>query len=242
MERLPTTFYGPLQHAHRLPPNGYLDRPCILNEYAALWLDRDGTPTAATKPFYDAVLGPQATATQRWELYGRYLAALTEYWRSSRTCFGVLYPFGLNYSFPGGATSDNFVSVDELTFDPQFAKYVGDSFAALGVSIDAWDPIYPSRKKIDVPVLVTNDLERDISGKVLVAILAGDKPVVTGEAAWRVPATGQARVFVPIQTPAAGRYTMVATLIAPDRKPVKSYRDTTITERSDLHDSNNDPL
>jgi hypothetical protein len=49
------------------------------------------------------------------------MEAPPENWRSSRTCFGVLYPFGLNYSFPGGATSDNFVSVDRLQDDPAVA-------------------------------------------------------------------------------------------------------------------------
>ena len=88
LDRVPTTFYAPLQHTHRLAPNDYLDRPCILNEYAAL-----AQPRRNADYRHEAVLRRGlGTSGNRRPTVGalrRYLAALTEYWRSSRTCFGV---------------------------------------------------------------------------------------------------------------------------------------------------------
>jgi hypothetical protein len=106
-EKIPSTFYLPFQYANKMQPNWYWKQPCVINEYSYLWLNRDGTPTELTKPYYDAVLGVNATADQRRELYARNLAAVTEYWRATRSCFGILYPFGLAGSIKGGATSDN---------------------------------------------------------------------------------------------------------------------------------------
>ena len=74
-----------------------------------------------------------ATAAQRRELYARNLAAVTEYWRATRSCFDILYPFGLAGSIKGGATSDNLIDVAQLQFDEYFKKFVPDAFAALGV-------------------------------------------------------------------------------------------------------------
>ena len=89
------TLYAPYQRAYRLPLDGYWDRPVVLNEYGNLWLQRDGTPTVSTRAFYDAVLGPGASADARRRLHARYLAADTEFWRAARTAFGVQYAFGL---------------------------------------------------------------------------------------------------------------------------------------------------
>ena len=74
--------------------------PIIINEYAWLWLNRDGTPTCLTDKVYEKLLGPELDDRAARELYARYLAAKTEFWRAHRECAGVLHFCGLGYSRP----------------------------------------------------------------------------------------------------------------------------------------------
>ncbi len=47
------TFYAPYQAFYNKGEfNEYWDYPCVLNEYAYLWLNRDGTPTTLAKPYF----------------------------------------------------------------------------------------------------------------------------------------------------------------------------------------------
>jgi beta-galactosidase len=124
-----------------------LDVPIIINEYGWLWLNRDGTPTCLTAKVYEKLLGPDSTTEQRRVLYAKYLAALTEFWRSGRKCAGVLHFCGLGYSRAGdkprpegGATSDHFIDLENLTFEPNFEKYVRDA-------ISGQSSLLPARSK-----------------------------------------------------------------------------------------------
>lgn len=60
------------------------DGPFIINEYAWLWLNRDGSPTALTDLVYEKLLGKNSDAEARRLTYARYFAMLTELWRTSR--------------------------------------------------------------------------------------------------------------------------------------------------------------
>ena len=106
------------------------DNPILINEYGWLWLNRDGTPTTLSQEIYRRLLGADATAQQRRDLYARILAAKTEFWRSGRKVAGVMHFCGLGYSRPGGQTSDNFIDIERPAFEPHFFQYVRD--AALG--------------------------------------------------------------------------------------------------------------
>jgi hypothetical protein len=109
------------------------------------------------------VLGVAATADRRRELYARNLAAVTEYWRATRSCFGILYPFGLAASIEGGATSDNWIDVGKLQFDAHFKKFVPDAFAALGVCAELWKTEFVvntwAGTQADFNVAIINDLD-----------------------------------------------------------------------------------
>ena len=123
-------------HACRRPaarPGGNRPRiPIIINEYGWLWLNRDGTPTTLTQKLYTNLLGPKSTTAQRRHLYARYLAAETEFWRCHRACAGVLHFCALGYSRPDGQTSDHWLDVEKLTWEPEFYNYVRDAFAPVG--------------------------------------------------------------------------------------------------------------
>ncbi len=111
-------------------------------------------------------MGKDSTAAQRRHLYARYLAAKTEFWRSHRACAGVLEFCGLGYARPDGQTSDHFLDVEKLTFEPEFQTYVRDAFAPVGLMLDFWDETLPGGKAHDFPVVVINDFDHDWKGQV----------------------------------------------------------------------------
>ncbi len=136
----------------------------IINEYGWLWLNRDGTPTTLTRELYANLLGKSATVSQRRELYARYTAAETEFWRCHRKAAAVMHFTTLGYSRPDGQTSDHWLDVGRLEWEPRFVQYVRDAFAPVGLMIDAWADEYPPGENREFPVVVINDLDRKWSG------------------------------------------------------------------------------
>lgn len=143
----------------------------------------DGSPTTLTERVYDNLWdGKNLTPQQRLEIYGRRLAELTEYWRAHRRVAGVLHFCGLGYSRskePRGQTSDHFIDIRRLTFEPSFYKYVKPAFAPVGLMIDTWEKEYTGGSKISVPVFVINDLEQPFNQEIQLSILQGDQVVST---------------------------------------------------------------
>jgi hypothetical protein len=228
-EKIPSTFYLPFQYAHKMQPNWYWQQPCVINEYSYLWLNRDGTPTELTKPYYDAVLGENATAGQRRELYARNLAAVTEYWRATRSCLGILYPFGLAGSIPGGATSDNLIDVEKLEFDAYFKKFVPDAFAALGVCAELWQTDFTIKPwhgtQAEFSVAVINDLGTSFNDYFNIIISQGDTVIQTTKFSYQVLPYEVSRRWVKVELPKKpGTYEIIAELHGRNNKAVRSYR------------------
>lgn len=102
----------------------------ILNEYAWLWLNRDGSPTTLTKGFYDHALGENAIVAQRRHLYATHFAAETEIVRRSYRHVAALMHFcSLGYSRADGQTSDHWTVWTKLSWEPEFHRYLRDAFA-----------------------------------------------------------------------------------------------------------------
>ena len=208
------------------------DLPIIINEYAWLWLDRDGKVTCLTDKIYDSLLGPDSTVAQRRLLYARYLAALTEFWRCHRECAGVLEFCGLGYSRPGdkpgpegGATSDHFLDIETLEFEPNFEKYVRDAFSPVGLMIDKWDEQFSPGAEIQVPVVVINDLYKDWKGSVHLCILRGDETVLEQSMICSISGLGRRLLSFKVTVPKqAGQYQLVAQLVV-EGTTVESLRD-----------------
>lgn len=214
-----------------------IEVPIIINEYAWLWLDRQGNPTCLTDKIYENLLGPNSTAEQRRELFARYLAAKTEFWRCHREVAGVLHFCGLGYSRPGdkprpegGATSDHFIDVEKLTFEPNFAEYVREAFNPLGLMLDFWAEEIPAGSKQSTRVFVINDREEDFSGDIrLKCAKQGDEPVQIGSKAVRVAGLGREILSFEFTAPEApGRYRVWAEVIDPHTGRVRSLRDINI--------------
>ncbi len=214
-------------------PQQKLDVPIIINEYCWLWLNRDGTPTCLTDKIYANLLGPSSTADQRRLVRARLVAALTEFWRSHRECAGVLHFCGLGYARAGdkprpegGATSDDFIDLEKLDYVPAFAQYVREAFNPVGVMLDFWAQELPPGEKREFKVVAINDLYQDWQGAVRLRIVRGDTEVAAQSREGKIPALGrEILTFTQAAPEQPGGYTMIAELIGPDGKPIRSLRD-----------------
>jgi hypothetical protein len=207
--------------------------PILINEYGWLWLNRDGTPTTLTKKVYASFFGRWSTTNQRRRRYARYLAALTEFWRCHRECAGVLHFCGLGYSRSGlkerpegGATSDHFVDLERLTFEPYFKEHVREAFNPVGLMLDFWsEDLLPGGTR-EFKVYVINDLDEDWQGTVRLTITRDGEPVFAQSHACAVPGLGrQILTFTATIPTDPGDYTVLADLTDATGNRVRSLRD-----------------
>jgi len=198
----------------------------IINEYGWLWLNRDGSPTTLTKDLYMNLMGPDATAEQRQALYGRYLAAETEFWRVHRKVAGLMHFTLLGYSRPDGQTSDHWTDLVKQVWEPNFYRYVRDAFAPLGLCVKFWDETLPVDEMHVFTVTLINDLETPWSGPVTLSLLQSDTVVVQAQQDAHVEPYGLCDVSLEITTPAeTGTYMLVAEIRDADDDPVRSVRE-----------------
>src|SRR5690242_20057788 len=143
----------------------------LINEYGWLWLNRDGTPTRLTENLYPQLLGStNSTSRERLDLCAYLLAAKTEFWRAHRQYAGIVHFVYLTCSYPGVYTADHFRDVTRLQLDPAFADYMGEAFKPLGAYINFFQPTLPAKSKRNFKVMLVNDYNRPLSGKVLLAL------------------------------------------------------------------------
>jgi hypothetical protein len=210
--------------------------PIIINEYAWLWLNRDGTTTCLTGSVYEKLLGPNSTVEQRREFYARTLAAKTEFWRSHRECAGVLHFCGLGYSRSGdkprpegGATSDHFLDLEKLTFEPNFEKYVRDAFAPVGLMLDYWGQDLPAGKEHEFKVVVINDLYENWQGRVRLRLLRNNDAITIRYLSCTVAGLGSQTLSFRQPVPAEpSDYVVMAELMSGQEASVRSLRDAKI--------------
>ncbi len=210
-----------------------LQVPIIINEYAWLWLTRDGEPTSLTGKVYADLLGPASTAEDRRAIYARYLAALTEFWRAHREAAGVLHFCALGYSRSGdkprpegGATSDHFVDMEKLTFEPHFEEQVGNAFNPLGIMLDLWAEEIPPGNERPLKVYVINDLYSDWSGEVKLTLIQRGRATPVASRTFSVKALGREVLEFNYKFPAEpGAYSLTAELKDNSRKTVRSIRE-----------------
>ncbi|MCF8225327.1 MAG: hypothetical protein K9J30_05570 [Bacteroidales bacterium] len=218
---------GPLKElisAVQIPDNGPSERmppengekypnPIIINEYGWLWLNRDGSTTTLTDWVYPNAFGPDLTKEERLELYGRHLGILTEYWRAHRTCAGVLHFCGLAYSRseePRGQTSDHFVDIKNLEFEPNFVKYVKPAFNPVGLFINWFEQEIPAKSEIEIPFVITNDLNKVINGQLKMEWIGKDITISVGEKEIQLEPFARNEQSISIKTPSdSGRYEMI---------------------------------
>jgi hypothetical protein len=141
--------------------------PLVINEYGWLWLHRDGTPSALAERVYPMLLGPDASAEERFAHYAYDIAAETEFFRASRRFAAVLHFVYLTESHHGGYTSDPFRDVRALRLDPKFADFAAEAFKPLGACLNFFQPTLAAGAPRPFTVKLVNDRRHAISGRVL---------------------------------------------------------------------------
>ncbi len=207
------------------------DYACIINEYGWLWLNRDGTPTELSKNVYQRFLKNGGTVEKRRHFYARQLAAMTEFWRSRRKAAAVLHFCGLAYSRPDGQTSDNFLDVEQLEFEPNFQRYVGDAFSPVGIMIDRWKAEFSAGTNQEVKLVVINDLYEAWQGTISLSILTGKEKIYEHLRNCRIRELGKGRYVFKIKVPEKqGQYQLVGELKSTNSDSIKSIRDMNVVE------------
>lgn len=204
----------------------------IINEYGWLWLNRDGTPTTLTKNLYANLAGKEASPAKLFSLAARLLAAETEFWRCRRQAAGVLHFCGLGYSRPDGPTSDHWLDVKRLIWEPEFYRYVRDAFAPVGLMVDfAKERVLAGSKPALISVVVINDLEEPWHGPVILRLKSGGHLEAEMKQECRLERWGQRTLNFEMKWPTqTGPCTLEAELAGVDGKPVRSLRDTEVVD------------
>lgn len=205
----------------------------ILNEYGWLWLNRDGTPTELTDKVYERLVGPNATAEERFEAWAYYLAGLTEYWRAHRNFAGILHFVYLTSSYPGAFTGDHWRDVRTLELEPHFARYVSEAFKPLGVYLNFWQAELRAGLEREFAVMLVNDRDEEVTGELALAIEeVGGNLRAERRAPFRLAPLGQQTLLVSLRLPEApGSYQLTATAQPSAGEPTVSRRKLRLTER-----------
>lgn len=201
--------------------------PVVINEYGWLWLNRDGTPTTLTRGLYENLLGRNSSTEQRRHLYATYLAAETEFWRAHRKAAAVMHFTALGYSRADGQTSDHWINVGALTWEPEFYRYVRDAFAPVGLMVDFWKDRVQAGTGADIRVMLVNDLSPSWNGPLRLRLRrSAGIPLFESEQEVQLGPFGTGSAVFHLTWPEeSGPVTLEAELRGPDSQPVRSVRE-----------------
>jgi len=197
--------------------------PCLINEYAWLWLYSDGTPLDLTGSQYQ---GMPVAERQDFRFY--VTAALTEMWRAQgRACgiFDYLYFGSYLPRKTGPYHFGDFVDPVNLKLHPEFERYMIDAFKPLGVYLKFWGdgkpgteltrspwfPIYGGAER-EFDVVLVNDDQEPVSGKLVLSLETLDgKVLATAGKPFRLEAVGRNTYKLSVPVPKeSGRYLLNA--------------------------------
>lgn len=208
------------------------DNPIIINEYGWLWLTREGNPCTLSRANYEGFLGDRNTAEERRRLYARYLAMMTEFWRSRRQTAGVMHFCGLGYSRPDGQTSDHFIDLQRLILDPYFQRFVGDAFAPVLAVVDFWEETAAPTDRLRIVVI--NDRDRPADVDLRLQWSCDGRVIHEERRNVSVPPCGAESVNCDVPdcgTP--GTYEISAVTLADGETPARSYRLFTVSDQGE---------
>jgi beta-galactosidase len=173
---------------------GHYNNPIIINEYDWLWINRNGTTTTLTDGVYNTLFNLKSlNENQLRTVHAENIGFLTEYWRCHRSAAAIMHFCGLGYSRasnPRGQTSDNFIDIKKLEYDPYFHKILKNKFAPLCIMIDKWDKTYP-KGELTVPVYVINDLPEKWEGELTLTLKNGKNQIQRYVAKVKIEPSGQ---------------------------------------------------
>lgn len=205
----------------------------ILNEYAWLWLNRDGTPTLLTNKLYPRLLGVKNTAEERLKLGAYLLAGETEFWRAYRHYAGILHFVYLTGSDPGGFTADHFLDVKTLRLEPHFQQAMEQAFSPLGVYLNFWQPRLRAGSVRDYTVAMVNDEDHVLQGKLRLIFRDGtSKEVASQERPFLLSPLGAESYTFTLNSPATSGTVSLDAVASfadgSDTRTITSHRETEI--------------
>ena len=128
-----------------------------------------------------------------------------------------------------GVTSDNFIDVANLVYEPHFAEFVKEAFNPLGVMLNFWEEEAAAGTAQEMEVYLVNDRYDAWAGDVTLRVLRDGQQVASASAPVQVGPIGQQTIKIPVTLPAApGRYTLSAQVTDPDGGTIRSLRDVTL--------------
>ena len=212
---------SPPAHGSRYP------NPIISNEYGFFWITRAGRPTYLTQSIYDNIYGDTLSVDEYRLQYAQTLARLTSYWRTARNSAAVMHFCVLGYSRSKdekGFTSDNFIDVAALTFEPHFEKYVYSAFYPVGILIDRWEKWLPPNESFTIPIKMINDYPEPWAGQVTLQLRTGDVQETHQNVDVTMQPLGNTLLSVPFTTPKTpGHYQLVASFVDQGRSVFSAY-------------------
>lgn len=212
---------------------GYGRNAVVANEYAGLWLTREGVPCLSIV-HYDKII-PRAKATPAIyrRIYAQDLSAETEFWRHARTQAAVMEFCSLGYSRADGQTGDHFLAgrVAELKLDPEFEKRARDAFAPVGVMLQFRKATLTCGQTHTLSVSLINDLEQPWQGTVALRLTRDGRVLKEWTKEGALAPQGTASVsFENIEPPeSSGPCELSAEIKGHDGKIVRSVRDIALT-------------
>jgi hypothetical protein len=154
----------------------------------------------------------------------------TEFWRETRKNAAVLHYAALNCSRdeePRGSTSDNFIDVENLVYEPNFIKYALPAFCPVGIMIKYFETSLSVKQTITVPVSIINDTYQTYSSDMKVYFTENGDPGIVDKATGKkvqVKMNGKEIYGFTITAPSRpGIYELIAEIMF-DGKPIRSYR------------------
>jgi hypothetical protein len=157
------------------------------------------------------------------------MAAITEFFRAYRQAAAIMHFCALGYSRSDGQTSDEWIDVEKLTWDPDFYNYVRDAFAPVGLMLDVWEDEFPAGKKQEFPVIIFNDLEKEWKGEVQFRLTRSGETILEKKVPAKIAGNGTSRIVFTATVPEmAADYQAEAILLITPTGPVKSLRDFSV--------------
>ncbi|NJL38775.1 MAG: hypothetical protein HC899_20040 [Leptolyngbyaceae cyanobacterium SM1_4_3] len=205
--------------------------PVIINEYGWIWVNRDGSTTTLTNFIYKRLFPDIKSPQERYEIYAKTLAIKTEYWRAHRQAAAVMHFCGLGYSRPNeprGQTSDNFIDLKNLVFEPHFYKYVRPSFSPLGIMLDFWDMHLEKNQEVRVPIHVFNDTYLSLKDSVQLNFYIDEKLISSQSEQFLVQENGKAMLDFSISVPDIAGKARLEGVTIHQGDTIKSIREFTI--------------
>lgn len=186
------------------PDGKVYKNPVILNEYGWLWLNRNGSTTTLTDSLYMNVFPEADTPEKRLEVYAKNLGILTEFWRVHRKAGAVMHFCGLGYSRPEkprGQTSDNFIDIQNLVFEPHFYKYLKPAFSPVALMADFWEKTLNQGQQLTIPIHLINDTYDRVEDSVKLTIYNGNEIVFNQTASFRLDGLQKTIIKIPVTVP-----------------------------------------